>query len=241
MSNVVSITTFRAAPSSPSSRRVASIPSTSGMRTSIRTTSGRKRRASATASRPSAASPTTSMSSSASRIMRKPGPQAVASFRPRARLEHAAVDRDPLAHANEAVAAAVAAADALAVVAHGDLDFPGAIADEYLRPLCPRMLERVGEALLDEAVGGEVDAGGERLWVALDAQLDRQPGLASLIHQLVQVLEAWLGRERRCLFGPPEHADHPAHLRQSLSPRPLDDEESLTLALLLGPQEPAHR
>src|SRR6266540_1801660 len=72
MSKVVSMTTFVSAPSSASRRRVASMPSTSGIRTSMRTTSGRRRRASSTASRPFAASPATSMSSSASRIMRKP-------------------------------------------------------------------------------------------------------------------------------------------------------------------------
>jgi len=45
--------------SSPVIRRVAAMPSSSGMRTSIRTTSGRVSRASRTAWRPVAASPTT--------------------------------------------------------------------------------------------------------------------------------------------------------------------------------------
>ncbi len=53
-------------------RRVASIPSSTGMRMSISTTSGRKRRASETASSPSPASPTMSVSGSASRILRRP-------------------------------------------------------------------------------------------------------------------------------------------------------------------------
>ena len=78
-------------------------------------------------------------------------------------------------------------------------------------------------------------------WIALDVELDRQPGLASLLHELADVLEARLGGERRRLLGPPEHADHPAHLRQRLAPGLLDDEECLPLALLLGPEEPAHR
>src|SRR5512141_1339472 len=46
MSNVVSITTLASTPPSAIRRRVASIPSTSGIRTSISTTSGRSRRAS---------------------------------------------------------------------------------------------------------------------------------------------------------------------------------------------------
>src|SRR5689334_19163537 len=53
-------------------RRVASMPSSSGMRMSMRTTSGSRRPAMATASPPSEASPTTSRSSSASRIILNP-------------------------------------------------------------------------------------------------------------------------------------------------------------------------
>ena len=52
MSNVVSITTFASDPCSPSRIRVASIPSTAGMRTSISTTCGLRRSASSTASPP---------------------------------------------------------------------------------------------------------------------------------------------------------------------------------------------
>ena len=53
-------------------RRVASIPSTFGMRTSISTTSGLSRSTTATASAPSPASPATAISSLASMIIRKP-------------------------------------------------------------------------------------------------------------------------------------------------------------------------
>ena len=53
-------------------RRVASSPSSSGMRMSIRTTVGWKRAALSTASSPLLASATTSMSSSPESSMRKP-------------------------------------------------------------------------------------------------------------------------------------------------------------------------
>src|SRR6266853_629504 len=53
-------------------RRVASMPSTPGMRMSIRTTSGCSVRTASIAVGPSAASPTTSRSGWASRIIRKP-------------------------------------------------------------------------------------------------------------------------------------------------------------------------
>ena len=52
MSKVVSITTFVSPAPFRSRRRVASIPSSSGMRTSISTTSGASCRASVTASPP---------------------------------------------------------------------------------------------------------------------------------------------------------------------------------------------
>ncbi len=55
------------------------------------------------------------------------------------------------------------------------------------------------------------------------------------------MLEGRLGRERWRLFGAPEDTDHPPHLRQRLASRLLDDKESLALALLLGPKQPAHR
>src|SRR5437764_2446662 len=53
-------------------RRVASMPSTPGMRMSINTTSGRSVRTASIAADPSPASPTTSRSGCASRIIRKP-------------------------------------------------------------------------------------------------------------------------------------------------------------------------
>src|ERR1700694_5969702 len=61
-------------PGTPASAspRVASMPSTPGIRTSIRTTSGRSVRTASIAADPSPASPTTSRSGCASRIMRKP-------------------------------------------------------------------------------------------------------------------------------------------------------------------------
>jgi hypothetical protein len=154
---------------------------------------------------------------------------------PRARFELAAVDGDTLAHVDEAVAAAVAAPGASAVIAYRDLDGLVAIPDEHLRSLCPSVLERVGETLLDESVGSEVDAGWKRQWIALDSKLDSQPSFTRLLDQLVLTPEARLGRER--LFGPPEHTDHSPHLRQRLASGLLDDEESLALALLLGAED----
>ena len=72
MSNVLRSRTRIGGPSSATIRRVASIPSMSGIRTSISTTSGCRRSASATAVTPSPASPTISTAGSISRPIRIP-------------------------------------------------------------------------------------------------------------------------------------------------------------------------
>ena len=72
-SNVVSMITFTPARSSSAAiRRVASSPSTPGIRMSMSTTSARSCRAWSTASAPLAASPTTSIPSALSSSTRKP-------------------------------------------------------------------------------------------------------------------------------------------------------------------------
>ena len=132
MSKVVSITTFVSLAPLASSRRVASMPSSSGMRTSIRTTSGARRCASAIASQPvggladdldvllaprgscespPARAPGRRRSGRARSLGASTGSRARSSYPPlgpRACGELAAVDRDALAHADEPVAAAAA-------------------------------------------------------------------------------------------------------------------------------------
>src|SRR5919198_1999807 len=93
----------------------------------------------------------------------EPRAKPVAAADPGPGLELAAVDRHALSHADEAVAALVAVAAAGAVVAHGELDVPVAVADEHLRLVRPGVLDGVRQAFLDEPVRGEVDAGRKRL------------------------------------------------------------------------------
>src|SRR5438128_9053352 len=89
---------------------------------------------------------------------REPGTKPVAAPRSRTSLQLAAVDRDALAHPDEAVPASVAAAGAAAVVAHRQLDVPVAVANHDLRPQRAGVLEGIRQALLDEPVGSQVDA-----------------------------------------------------------------------------------
>ena len=58
-----------------------------------------------------------------------------------------------------------------------------------------RVLERVGQALLDDPVRGEVDPARERERLAVDVQLDGQPGAADLVQQRVEAVEPGLRHE----------------------------------------------
>ena len=59
-------------------------------------------------------------------------------------------------------------------------------------------------------------------------------------HELLEVLEARLRRERRRLLRPAQNADEAAHLGERLPAGLLDHLERLALLLLLGPQQPAN-
>ena len=101
------------------------------------------------------------------------------------------------------------------------------------------MLDRVGQALLDEPVDRQVDARRQGLRLSLDPQLDRQARLARLGKQAIEVLEAGLGCERRSLVGSAEDADHPPHLRERLPAGLLDNEQRFAFLLLMGTEEAA--
>src|SRR5204863_4419627 len=171
---------------------------------------------------------------------RERGAEPEAALGPRTGVELTAVDGDALPHADEAVPALDAAAAASSVVADGQFDAAVAVAHDDLRILGPRVLDCVRQTFLDEPVRGEVDAGGELHWVALDPELDRQPSLAGLRDEPLDVLEARLRRERRPLLGTAQDSDKAPHLRQRLTARLLDDLERLALPLLFGPEQAAH-
>ena len=103
------------------------------------------------------------------------------------------------------------------------------------------MLERVGEALLDDAVGGEVDPRRELQPLSLEAQGHRQSRLLDLRDQLVEMLQPRLGRKSGMAFGAGRHqAQHTPHLGQRLPADLLDRQQRLALAALLLPEQPPH-
>ena len=130
----------------------------------------------------------------------------------------AAVDGDALAHAHQAVAAAVAGVVAPAVVADPDLDRVVTVVEPDLGGGArPGVLEGVGEGLLDDPVDRELHARGQLGGHAVDRQVDRQPGRADLLDQLGELVDARLRREGG-LAVLAQHPEHAAHLRERLPP-----------------------
>jgi hypothetical protein len=111
------------------------------------------------------------------------GPEA--SIRAGADLQVAAEHLDPFAHADQAVTGACpAVADrghrAAAVVGHLDPDVLVTVADHDLGAGRAGVLDHVGQGLLHDPVGGQVDPGGQRRRRPLHLQPHSQAGLGHL-------------------------------------------------------------
>src|SRR4051794_13175782 len=130
-------------------------------------------------------------------------------------LELAPVEAHALLHAEQAMAG-VAGARAGPWPAVGDLYLERVVrpGHPHIRGRAAGVLERVGEALLDEPEGGEVEPGRQLAPLARHAQLDRQAGLPRALDQLAQSAHARLGRTagRLARLLVIEHAEQPAHL-----------------------------
>ena len=85
-----------------------------------------------------------------------------------------------------------------------------------------RMLEHVGERLLDDPVGGEVEPGRQRPPLALLVQHHGQPGGTRALEQRVERAQRGLRRQRRLLLVRVQHAEQPPHLGQRLAAGALD-------------------
>src|SRR6266508_185781 len=254
-SKVVRIT-MRTAPrrSSAAILRVAPRPSSPGMRMSISTRSGSRLAVRATASSPSPASPTTSMSSCASSSARNPartstwsstsstlitGPPPSGSpgrrggSRGAVRLAVLPVAGEGQAGQDLEAAARAAAARAAAVVVHLHGQVGVAVGDADGGARRAGVPGDVGEGLLHDAEGGQVDAGGQRPWLALDPGAHRQAGGRRAGDQVVQAGQPGRRRPRRRLVDLAQHVEHGAQLAERLVAGLLDRGEGG--AGLLGP------
>ena len=135
----------------------------------------------------------------------------------------AAVERHALAHADEPVPAAVGRRVVPpAVVGHLEAQLARAVLQAHRRARRAGVPEGVGQALLHDPVGGQVDAGRQRPGLPPDRDGHRQTGVAHVPDEVVEARETRLGGERRVLVGAlAERPEHPPQLAERLPPRVL--------------------
>jgi hypothetical protein len=106
----------------------------------------------------------------------------------------------------------------------GDLDLEHVRrpAQDDLRAAAAAVLERVGETLLDQPEGGQVDAGRQRPGPSLDAQLDVEPGVARAGDERAEAIERGLRGVVGVLAVGAQDAEQAAHLGQRLAAGRLD-------------------
>ena len=103
-----------------------------------------------------------------------------------------------------------------------------------------RVLERVREALLDDAIGGQVERRRQRHSVAPHVELDGKAGAPKGLQQRVEAAEAGL-RSQLHVLGPLAHgAEEAAHLAERVAAGLLDARERLPVPLQLGRQLVPH-
>ena len=80
-----------------------------------------------------------------------------------------------------------------AVVDDGEIDGVGAVGDSHAGACGPGVLEGIGEPLLDDPMGRDVDPWWQIEGGPFDRDLDWQPRAAHRRGQLVDATQAWLG------------------------------------------------
>ena len=255
-SKVVSTRT-RGLVSSTTMRRVASIPSTPGIRTSISTTSGWSSAASVAASAPSPASPTTSIPGSPREdqaearaderlVVGEQDPDHASSS-----VRQPRVDREPALAARPGVD--LAADDATrSLIPSRPLPVPGAVrpprpssttvdldrvgreAHVDARDRRPGMLEHVRQRLLDDPVAADVDSGRDAVRDALDWSSTGSPDARISSASAGSRSSDGLRRPRLLLVVVPQHPEQPAHLAERLLARALDRVERRARRLGIG-------
>lgn len=91
------------------------------------------------------------------------------------------------------------------------------------------VLERVGQAFLDDPVGRQVDRRRERERLAIDVQLDGQAGPADLVQQGAEGVEAGLGHQVDAVLVAVHGGQQAAHLGQRGAPGLLDAGERIAV------------
>src|SRR5690349_24935480 len=145
----------------------------------------------------------------------------------------AAVDLDAFADADEPVPVAsteaVARRGTDAVVAYLGSQAVGSVAHGHVGVAGAGVLERVGQALLNDPVGRQVDRRRERERLAVDVQPDGQAGPADLVQQGAEGVEAGLGHQVDVVLVAAHGGQQTAHLGQRRAPGLLDAAERIAV------------
>jgi len=132
--------------------------------------------------------------------------------------ECAVVERDALAHSNEAVPALACSGNgSRAIVDDFDLECGGGVAKRHVGARRAAVLARVRQRFLHDPVRGEVEPGRQRPRFAVDAQLDLQARSARLREQWIELGDAWLWVERELVAGGSQDAEQAAHLAEGVA------------------------
>src|SRR4029453_5915968 len=140
-----------------------------------------------------------------------------------------AIDLDALTDSDKTVPEAVAGRAADAIVADLELKLVGLIPNGDLGDRCTRVLERVGQPLLDDSIAREIDGPRERERLTVDAKAYGGAAPHPLGHQGVEALEPRLRRQLRALTVTPHCCQEAAHLGQCRAPGPLDAVEGISI------------
>jgi hypothetical protein len=92
-----------------------------------------------------------------------------------------------------------------------------------------RVLECVGQALLHDAVGGEVDPARKREGLSVDVELDGKARARDFLEERVETVEAWLWHERDLVTVVAHRPEETTHLGERSATGPLDASQSLAV------------
>ena len=134
----------------------------------------------------------------------------------------AAVDLHPLANADEAVPEAVGRCRARRRRRAPPRRALSAYRTATVGVLGPGVLESVGEALLQDPVGRQLEPGGQRRPVRRNLQVHVQPGGSHVVHAAPPGRAAPVGHQRRAVALAPHRAEQPPHLGERSAARLLD-------------------
>ena len=137
----------------------------------------------------------------------------------------AAVEADALAHADQPMPTSVrlcGGGAGAAVVDHLDFEGRPSVVQPNGCSAPAGVLERVGERLLNDAIGGDLKGCRQRTLVPVDDEFDLEPALSRLPDEVWQLREVGLRGEVVRLVGTAEKAEQSVQLKHCLAAGVLD-------------------